>query len=180
MLDAAYHVVQQHERLVVTAPPSSLFASRLGLGIFLLLWISLFWGMSAAKRSMEKLHRKYPQTFDAKNAEKRLRLGYAISTVIGIGTPLLFLAVGYTSGSITLDRNSNRATVTAKMTAFLPSQEHSIDLASVTGAILDEKPNARRIRLEASRGPDLTYPIWSDRRGQEEAVEAMNSFLKAH
>ena len=84
----------------------------------------------------------------------------------------------YTSGSIDLDRSTNQATMTGRMTAFLPAQKHSVDLSSINNAVLDEKPNSRRIRLVVSRGRDLAFPIWSSRAGQDEAVEAINEFLR--
>jgi hypothetical protein len=171
--------MQQHDRLTVTVPPSSLFASWIGLAIFLVLPISFLLVLHAAKRSEEKLRTQYPG-HDSRSFEKRLRAGYVAFAAITIGTPLFFLAVGYSKGSIVLDRVTNRATVTTKMTAFLPSQLQSVDLTSVTGATLDFKPNSRRIRLNVTNGPDLAYPLWSDRAGQDKAVDAINHFLEAH
>ena len=43
-------------------------------------------------------------------------------------------------------------------------------------AILDQKPNYRRMRLKVFQGDDLAFPVWSDRAGQQEAV---NQFLQA-
>ncbi len=67
--------------------------------------------------------------------------------------------------------------MTGKMTAFLPAQHHAVPLATITDATLDEKPNSRRIRLEVTHGQDLSFPIWSDRAGQQEAFNAINQFL---
>jgi hypothetical protein len=83
----------------------------------------------------------------------------------------------YTSGSDDLDQTSGVATMSAKMTMFLPSQTQTTPLSSLTGAVLDFKQNARRIRLTASNGNDMSYPTWCDRRGQQEAVQAINRFL---
>ena len=179
MFDSAYRVVQQPDRLTIAVPPSSLFASWIGLIIFLILPISFYLVLRTARHSEERLRAQYP-SHDSNDFDRRYRLTRSGFWVISICAPLFFLAVGYSSGSIVLDRSTNRAIVTSKMTAFLPSQLRSVDLSSVTDAILDEKPNSRRIRLEVSHGQDLTYPMWSDRAGQEEAVNAINRFLAAH
>ncbi len=103
--------------------------------------------------------------------------------LIGIGGMLacllLFWAVSYSSGSIVLDRSSNSAVVQARMTFFLPAQTQSTRLDNIERAVLEYKPNARRIRLIANHGSDLAYPLWSGRPGQQEAVNAINSFLGA-
>lgn len=179
MTATAYQVMQQHDRLTVTVPPSSLFASWIGLAIFLVLPISFLLVLHSAKRSEENLRAKYPG-HDSRNFDKRLRAGYIAFVTIAICAPLFFLAVGYTQGSIVLDRATNRAIVRSKMTAFLPSRLQSVDLNSVTGATLDYKPNSRRIRLKVANGSDLAYPVWSDRAGQDEAVDAINHFLEVH
>jgi hypothetical protein len=179
MLDSAYRVIQQHDRLTVAVPPASLFASWVGIGVFLILWLSIFFTLHSVKRMNEKFRRN-PLTYRSQDGGKSLRLGYTIGAIVSIGAPLLFLALGYTSGSIVLDRTANRASMTSKMVLFLPSITRSVDLNAVTDARLDQKPNSRRIRLEVSHGRDLAYPMWSDRAGQEEAVNAMNQFLGVH
>ena len=98
--------------------------------------------------------------------------------MIGVGAAIFFYAIGYTSGSITLDRSTNTATMTGKVTAFLPAQHRTVALDSIADATLDEKPNSRRIRLEVTHGQDLAFPVWSDRAGQQEAVDAINRFLQ--
>ena len=100
------------------------------------------------------------------------------SVLAGVGGALFFWAVGYTSGSIELNRSTNTATITGRMTAFLPAQHRTVSLQSVAEATLDQKPNSRRIRLEVDQGQDLAFPIWSDRPGQQEAVDAINQFLQ--
>jgi len=179
MFDSTYRVIQQHDRLIVAVPPSSLFASWVGFGVFLILWLSIFFTLHSVKRMNEKFRRN-PLTYRLQDSGKSLRLGYTIGTIVAIGAPLLFLALGYTSGSIVLDRSANRASMTSKMILFLPSTTRSVDLNSVTDARLDQKPNSRRIRLEVAHGRDLAYPMWSDRAGQEDAVNAMNQFLGLH
>lgn len=162
MLDSAFRVIQQHDRLVVSAPPTSLFASWLGLGIYVFVLICLLLVLRYIKHLMGQID----------------NLIYVVFGLVLILGPLLFLAIGYNSGSIVLDRATNRAIVRSRMVLFLPAQTKSIDLSSVTDAILDGKPNARRIRLEAADGSDLGYPIWTDRPGQKEAVIAINRFLR--
>jgi hypothetical protein len=179
MFDSAYRVVQQPDRLVVTVPPSSLFASWVGLAIFLILPISFYFVLRSVKNSEQRLSAQYPSR-DSSDFGRRYHIARTSFVMISIGAPLLFLTVGYSSGSIVLDRTANQASVTSKMILFLPSTTHSVDLNSVTSATLDEKPNSRRIRLEVSRGRDLAYPMWSDRAGQEEAVNAINRFLVTH
>lgn len=100
-----------------------------------------------------------------------------IGTAISFGSIGLFWLISYSSGSIDLDRTANRATMRSKMTAFLPAQTLSIPLADVDHAIVDYKPNSARIRLVTRNNDDLGYPMWTDRRGQEEAVNAINHFL---
>ena len=108
----------------------------------------------------------------------KIRLSYYIGAAVTFGAPLLFYCIGYTSGSLDLDKSTNKVSLTAKMTAFLPAQTRTIGLDSVQSAVLDYKPNSRRIRLNVSNGQDLAYPIWSDRPGQQEAVDAINLFLQ--
>ena len=93
-----------------------------------------------------------------------------------VGSLGLFSLIFYNGGSIDLDRRADLATMRAKMTAFLPAQTGSVPLSEVTEATLDFKPNSRRIRL-ITDDADLGYPIWSDRRGQEEAVRVINRWL---
>lgn len=162
MLESAFRVVQQQDRLVVSAPPTSLFASWLALGIYIGILLFFLLVLRHIKQLLGEIDAFLYKVFGA---------------VVILG-PLFFLAIGYNSGSIILDRASNRATVRARMMLFLPAQAKSIDLSSVTNATLDGKPNARRIRLETAHGSDLSYPIWSDRSGQKEAVIAINNFLK--
>ena len=69
-------------------------------------------------------------------------------------------------------------TILTKGEAWLLGQ-HTVPLNSITDATLDEKPNARRIRLEVTQGQDLAFPIWSDRRGQQEAVDAIKQFVQS-
>jgi len=167
----AYRIVEEGtNRLVISVPGASLLSTWLAttLGIILLLTIYLTSRTVARVIALEKS----PQETAAYVLRYRL-----FGVLISAGALLLFWAVSYSSGSITLDRGKNQAVMQSKMTLFLPVQEHSISLSSVQSATLDSKPNSRRIRLVVSHGNDLGYPMWSSRPGQDEAVDAMNRFL---
>ncbi len=169
------HSVPGH--LTVSAPGSSLFG--LWWVIFcLVLTPLLYLAVARSVRRTDAENRiKYPQ-LDLASSTASLAKLRNISAVLTLCVPVFFYCIGYTSGSIDLDRSTNQATMTGRMTAFLPAQKHSVDLSSINNAVLDEKPNSRRIRLVVSRGRDLAFPIWSSRAGQDEAVEAINEFLR--
>ena len=172
-----YTALQQGSgHLLVSAPGTSLF------GIWWLIGIPCFSVITAAliqgtlQRNYAKSVRQYPQ-LTIKPPTQDIRSMYGLFTVVGIGAALFFWAVGYTSGSLDLNRSTNTATMTGRMTAFLPAQKRTVPLNLVTDATLDKKPNSRRIRLEVTHGQDLAFPIWSDRPGQAQAVDAINQFL---
>jgi hypothetical protein len=100
-----------------------------------------------------------------------------IATAVTFGVLAVFWLIAYSGGSIELDRHANRATMRAKFTAFLPAETGSVPLSAVGQAMLDAKPNAKRIRLVTNNGEDLSFPLWTDRAGQAEAVRAINRFL---
>jgi hypothetical protein len=171
MIASAYRVIQQTgDRLVIAAPGSSLAGGWMGLVIAGPLLLILY----LTSRTVARVYtaEKTPQEVAALVLRYRL-FGLAL-VFVAMG---FFWAVSYNSGSIELDRTNNLATMHSKMTAILPERSTSMPLTSVREAMLDAKPNARRIRLLAREGSDLAYPIWSDRSGQDAAVAVINDFL---
>lgn len=108
---------------------------------------------------------------------RRYQVMGSIGSLIALG---LFWLLGYNSGSIDLDRSANRVMMRSRMTLFFPSQTLTLPLSDVDEAILDYKPNSARIRLITHSNRDLSYPMWSSREGQEEAVRTINQFLHAN
>lgn len=157
-------------RITILAPSSSLLSPWLALVIVAFLALILFSAGRSTRRVLASS--KTP----AELSSYMLRF-WIIGAGIGVGSLVLFWLISYSSGSIVLDRTQNVATMSAKMTAFLPSQSRSVPLESIQRATLDDETNAYRIRLVVVRGNDLSYPTWSDRSGQQEAVEAINQFL---
>jgi hypothetical protein len=119
---------------------------------------------------------RYPE-LPPRDVDTSVRKMHRMAALITAGAVAAWIMLSYTRGSIDLNQNSGIATMSAKMTMFLPSQTQTAPLSSLTGAVLDYRPNARRIRLTASNGNDMSYPTWSDRTGQKEAVQAINHFL---
>jgi hypothetical protein len=171
-------VGQGSGHLLVSAPGTSLFGPLWIIGIPIFMLLVAFLVAGSLRRNYVKNVAKYPQ-LTIKSVEPNIRFCYRLFSVIGVGGAIFFWALGYSSGSIELDRSTNTATINGKMTAFLPAQHRTVPLQSVTNATLDYKPNSRRIRLEVSHGQDLAFPIWSDRDGQDKAVDAINQFLQA-
>lgn len=163
--------------LVVTARGSSLFGPGWLIGIPLGALLIAFLVAGSVRRLYASNAVRYPSA-TVESPDAKVRFFYRLFPAIGIGAAALFYGIGYTSGSITLNRSTNTATMTGKMTAFLPAQHRTVALDSITDATLDQKPNSRRIRLEGTHGQDLAFPIWSDRAGQQEAVDAINRFLQ--
>lgn len=176
---SAFQAVQDSPRhLVVSSPGSSMFGAWFLL-ICLIFFPAIFGLIGRTmKKQDSKLRMQYPNSGIAP-VSRKVYLVYLIGSAIAIGAPMFFWAIGYTSGSIDLDALTNKATVRAKMMAFVPAQTRTIDLSLVDRATLDYKPNSRRIRLTTLDGSDLAYPIWSDKPGQQEAVVAINHFLEA-
>lgn len=174
----AFQVIQKNpDHLTIAAPGSSLFGAWLFI-LCILLFPLLFGLVSrSAKRSNQTLRNKYPDQA-IPDITPRLHLLYVVGGLSTFGIPILFWAIGYTQGSLDFDRSTNRATITSKMTAFLPVREKTVELVSIEKALLDQKPNSQRIRLATTSGSDLAYPIWSDKPGQQEAVTAINHFLE--
>jgi hypothetical protein len=169
--DSAYVVTEvTPHHLLVTVPGSSLGSSWLSLVLLVIFLVMTY----ATSRTVWRLYQqeKSPEALRAYVWRYRV-LGMGIGCA-GLG---VFWLVGYSSGSIELDRRSNLATMRAKFTAFLPAETGSVPLSDVDKATLDAKPNARRIRLVTNDGAGLGYPLWSDRQGQAEAVRAINRFL---
>lgn len=157
-------------RLVITIPGWSIFLGWTGIILAAVLVTAVFTTSRTVRRVMA--YDRSPEQLDKFVSNYR-----AGGLAITIGGLLLFVLLGYSSGSIMLDRATGIASMRAKMTAFLPSQTLSMPLQDVESASLDAKPNSRRIRLFARSGHDLGFPLWSDRAGQQEAVNAINSFL---
>ena len=172
-----YSVSHTGQHLIVSAPGSSLFSWFLVISIPLIALILLFMLRSQDKKAME-LNAQYPNGIKIDIAKRRT-LFYSIAGPSLVALAAIFWAVGYTSASLVMDKPTNTAIMHVKMTAFVPSQEQTIPLSSVTGAVLDYKPNARRIRLTTNSGEDLAFPMWTSRGGQKEAVDAINAFVSA-
>jgi len=167
----AYRVTQATpNHLLITLPGASLAP----LWFLLLLLAILLFTTYGTSRTVKRVLQSQKTPAELQAYISRFRM---VGTTISFGSIGLFWLISYSSGSIDLDRSANRATMRAKMTAFLPAQTLSIPLAAVDHAIVDYKPNAARIRLVTQSNDDLGYPMWSDRRGQEEAANAINHFL---
>ncbi len=161
---------QTSNHLTVSAPGAFLLSPLLALAIVAFFTLILYSASRSARRVL--VSSKTPAELSSYLMRFRL-----IGSGIGLASLGLFWLISYNSGSIVLDRAENVATMRTRITAFLPARQRSVLLDTVERAILDYKPNARRIRLVVSRGGDLAYPIWSDRPGQQEAVAAINAFL---
>ena len=169
-MSSSYQVLENTgSKLVVVMPASSLLSAWL----FILLAVITLVSVLGARHSIHKLNAKYAGSVSL-GAEQRTT--WLIPVCMG-GLCFFFWAVSYTSGSLVFDRLSGKVAVSAKMTVFLPARTITGSLDNVDRATLDAKPNSRRIRLAMLHGSDLAYPIWTDRGGQEEAVQAINAFL---
>ena len=157
-------------RLMVVAPSTSLVSMWLVI-ILVVLFFVIFYTTS---RTVRRVLTASKTPAEVSSAVLRYRL---LGVAILAGFLGLFWLVSYNSGSIVLDRTTNTATLRVKMTFLLPARSQTTRLDNVERAILDYKPNARRIRLLAHHGHDLAYPIWTSRPGQLEAVDAINTFL---
>ena len=157
--------------LVITAPGSSMLMSWLGMFLTVLLVVVVLTTSRTVRRVLATDRSPEQVSTYVRN--------YRIIGLAGTaGILLLFTGLFYSSGSIVLDRGTGIASMSAKMTAFLPTQSVSMPLGDVERASLDAKPNARRIRLFARSGHDIGFPLWSSRPGQQDAVDAINSFLQ--
>lgn len=169
---SAYRVTEMTpDHLLITVPGSSLFSSWVPV---MLLAIVLF-TVYGTSRTVRRMYRQEKSPEELRAYVWRYRIIRAAGSFAGLG---VFWLLGYSSSSIELDRHSNLATMRAKFTAFLPAETGRVPLSEVAEATLDEKPNARRIRLVTNDGAGLGYPLWTDREGQEEAVSAINLFLR--
>ena len=167
----AYRVTQATpNHLLITLPGASLAP----LWFLLLLLAILLFTTYGTSRTVKRVLQSQKTPAELRAYISRYRM---VGTAISFGCIGLFWLISYSSGSIDLDRSANRVTMRSKMTAFLPAQTLSIPLAEVDHAIVDYKPNSARIRLVTHNNGGLGYPMWSGRRGQEEAVDAINHFL---
>lgn len=170
MLEPSAFVISETtpDHLVVTStgdfgPPLLYF----GLLIFLM------FGTYLASRSVRRVFQQEKSPAELRAYVWRFRLMLMAFCLGVLGLLSLFF---YNSGSIDLDRRTNLATMRAKMTAFLPAQTGSVPLSEVSEATLDFSRGTQRIRL-ITNDADLGYPLWSDRRGQEQAVRVINQWL---
>jgi hypothetical protein len=164
-------VTQTADQLVITMPGSSLLIGWMAFAIAapVLLIFYLTSRTVARVTALEHTPAEVTQTV------LRYRL-------FGLGVTaaalLIFWAVSYSSGSIQLDRTSGQAMMKSRMTVFLPAQTQSRPLPQVSEAVLDQKPNSRRVRLLVHDGADLAFPVWTGRTGQDAAVQTINAFLR--
>jgi hypothetical protein len=158
------------DRLLITMPGSALGWPSLHLFIFSVFLVVTY----ASSRTVRRVERPLiaPEKLNAYVWRYR-----AMMMGIGFLSIGVWSLIGYSSGSIELDRRANLATMRAKMTAFLPAETGSVPLSAVDEATLEAIPNARRIRLISNSGEDLAFPMWTGRAGQAEAVRAINQFL---
>lgn len=158
------------DHLMISVPGTSLGSSWISvvlIAFFLLLAYT-------TSRSVRRIYVAEKTPMELRAYVWRYRIIVMTIGLAGLGA---FWLLGYSSGSIELDRETNRAMMRSKTTAFLPAQKQSVPLSAVERATLDMKPNSTRIRLITREDSDLGYPMWSDRPGQTEAVKAINHFL---
>jgi hypothetical protein len=158
------------DHLMITVPGTSLGSSWISV-ILIAFFLLLAYTTS---RSVTRIYRAEKTPLELRAYVWRYRIIVMTIGLAGLGA---FWLLGYSSGSIELDRGANRVTMRSKRTAFLPAQTQSLPLAVVERAALDMKPNSARIRLITREDGDLGYPMWSNRPGQAEAVKAINHFL---
>ncbi len=171
MHDAFQVTESSATRLVITAPASSMLLSWIGMLLAVVLIMAVLGTSVTVRRVMA-----YDRT--PEQLASYVRTYRVIGLAGTVGILLLFAALFYSSGSIILDHATGTASMRAKMTAFLPAQTVSMPLRDVESATLDAKPNSRRIRLLARSGHDIGYPLWSNRPGQQNAVDAINNFVR--
>jgi hypothetical protein len=173
----SFEVLQDRPGHLFVHAPASILLGCWGVGFFVLLSLVVWWRAGVTLRKQEAGFRvRYPE-LPPRDIDTTVRKMHRMATLISAGAVVAWVVLSYTSGSIDLDQTSGVATMSAKMTMFLPPQTQTAPLSSLTGAVLDFKPNEGRIRLTASNGNDMSYPTWSDRSGQQEAVQAINRFL---
>ncbi len=171
MSSSAYQIVERApDHVVISVPGSSLLSGWLLAGLLLIF-------LAVAFLSTRSIKRFYADEKSEADIARIVRRNYLFAAGIPVGFCIFFWAVSYTSGSIRLNRATNQAAMESKMTAFLPSRTRTVPLSQVQEAILDEKPNSRRIRLLVEHGSDLAYPMWTGRDGQDAAVTVINDFL---
>ena len=166
-----FHIAEQSaNRLRIVAPGWSFVQSWITLVVLAVICPILFFAL----RSIRKVTAmdKNPAQVDAIMARERL-LGFGL---VAVSLSVLW-TLSYTRGEIDLDRGANVATMRSKMTVFLPEQVQTAPLNSLDEAWLDARPNAQRIRLLRRHAPSMDYPIWTDRPGQQQAVQAINAFV---
>ena len=165
-----FHIAEQSaSRLRIVAPGWSFMQSWIGLVILLLPLVIIY----TTSRTVRRVYAMERSPAEVAAGLARYRLAGLALLAVAVG---LLWMLSYTRGEIDFDRGTNVVTMRSKMTVFLPERVQTAPLSSVEEAWLDTKPNARRIRLLRHHGPDLAYPVWSDRPGQQQAVEAINAF----
>ena len=166
-----FHIAEQSaSRLRIIAPGWSFVQSWVTLVMLAVIAPILFFALRSI-RKMSALDKSPEQVAAIMSRERLLAVG-----LIAVSLSILWM-LSYTRGEIDLDRGTNLVTMRSKVTVFLPEQVQTAPLNSVEEAWLDAKPNSRRIRLLRRHGPAITYPIWTDRPGQQQAVDAINSFV---
>ena len=158
------------DHLMISMPGTSLGSSWISVILIVFFFVMTY----TTSRTVQRIYRTQKTTAELSAFVWRYRIILMTIGLAGIG---LFWLVGYSSGSIELDRAANQAIMSSKTTAFLPARTQSLALSDVEEAVLDTKPNSARIRLITHRDGDLGYPLWTDRPGQAEAVKAINRFL---
>jgi hypothetical protein len=172
-----FEVLQNTQEHLIIHASGSILLGFWGIGFFVLLSFVVWWRAGVTLRKQEAGFRiQYPE-LPPRDVDTTIRKMHRMAALISVVAIVAWILLSYTSGSIDLDQHTGVATMSAKMTLFLPAQTQTAPLSSLRGAVLDYKPNARRIRLTSSNGDDLSYPTWSDRSGQKEAVDAINRFL---
>ncbi len=177
MSASAYHLTYPSaSQLQVVVPGGSLFSSWLICAILAILLLVFI----PCALTPVRMYKRQPLTFPNKTLPQVKEFALKLFFGMTAGSILLLAfiwAASYSSGSIVLDGTNDTASMTAKMTLFLPGKTVSRNLHDVDRAVLDSAPNSRRIRLVTKDGADLAYPMWSNRHGQDEAVNAINRFL---
>ena len=139
------------DHLMITVPGTSLGSSWISV-ILIAFFLVLAYTTS---RSVARVYRAEKTALELRAYVWRYRI-----IVVGIGLAGLgaFWLLGYSSGSIELDRGVNRVTMHSKRTAFLPARTRSLPLSVIERATVDIKPNSARIRLSLAKTATSVIP----------------------